>query len=477
MSIADLFKIKKDERLAGGFFLLWQIILNALVIVRYFPSFSHPSSDYYKLFIKGFHLSGFDPLTYCVVSNWYTSFDVHRHPLLAFFYYPAYVVNSALISLTGLNFAQIIVGIVLITSSFYAFILLMRIFRELIGLERNDAVVLSFLLFSFSHIMIAAISPDHFIISLFVLVLTIYIAGKQMKEKRKMKKWQTIFLFVITAGISLNNGLKIFMANFFTRGKSFFNPWNLIFAILLPASAMWLFGEWEYRTYVNDSVKERKQKQAKAVKEEKERMFTAFKDTTTLKDSTKISNSFKQIWKEHRQAVLRKRANKPANRHTGKPISKNSFMIWTDITTPRMETAIENLFGESIQLHQKHTLEDVLVSRPVIISYDWIWNYIVEGLIFLLFIVGLWCGRHSKLMWMVFSFAAMDMILHMGLGFGIPEIYIMAAHWIYVIPISMGFLMKAVNGKYRQGLRFALFSLTAYLTVYNVYLLVDYLYL
>ena len=80
-------------------------------------------------------------------------------------------------------------------------------------------------------------------------------------------------------------------------------------------------------------------------------------------------------------------------------------------------------------------------------------------------------------MWMVFSFAAMDMILHMGLGFGIPEIYIMAAHWIYVIPISMGFLMKAVNEKYRQGLRFTLFSLTAYLTVYNVYLLVDYLYL
>lgn len=325
--------------------------------------------------------------------------------------------------------------------------------------------------------MIAAISPDHFIISLFVLVLTIYIAGKQMKEKRKMKKWQTILLFLITAGISLNNGLKIFIANFFTRGKSFFNPWNLIFAILLPASAMWLFGEWEYRTYVNDSVKERKQKQAKAVKEEKERMFTAFKDTTTLKDSTKISNSFKQIWKEHRQAVLRKRANKPANRHTGKPISKNSFMIWTDITTPRMETAIENLFGESIQLHQKHTLEDVLVSRPVIVGYDWIWNYIVEGLIFLLFIGGLWCGRHSKLMWMVFSFAAMDMILHMGLGFGIPEIYIMAAHWIYVIPISMGFLMKAANGKYRQGLRFTLYSLTAYLTVYNAYLLVDYLYL
>ena len=82
MSITDLFKIKKDERLAGGLFLLWQIILNALVIVRYFPSFSHPSSNYYKLFIKGFHISGFDPLTYCVVSNWYTSFDVHRHPLL-----------------------------------------------------------------------------------------------------------------------------------------------------------------------------------------------------------------------------------------------------------------------------------------------------------------------------------------------------------------------------------------------------------
>ncbi|MGG6545510.1 UNVERIFIED_CONTAM: DUF6080 domain-containing protein [Prevotella sp. 15_C9] len=477
MKAFDFLKIKKDERVAGAVFLLWQILLNALVIIRYYPKFSQPAENYYKLFVRNFHLSGFDPLTYCVVSDWYTGFDVHRHPLLAFFYYPAYIINHWLMMTTGINFVQFIVAFILIASSFYAFIILTRICRELIGIARNDAFMLSFLLFSFAHIMVAAVSPDHFILSLFMLLLTIYIAGKQIKNGERMKKGQTILLFLITAGISLNNGLKVFIANLFTRGKSFFRPANLIVAVLLPAALLWQFGSWEYKTYVNDSVKERKHKQAMRVRAEKERMFAAFKDTTTLKDSAEIAHSFQERWREHRKVVLKAKAQKPANLHTGKPISKKGFLMWTDVTTPRWKTVVENLFGESIQLHQKHTLEDVLISRPVIISYDWIWNYVAEGLILLLFIGGIWCGRHSKLLWMVLSFATLDMILHIGLGFGIPEVYIMSAHWIYVIPINIAFLLKTTHGKPKRGLRITLFLLTTYLMVYNAFLLIDYLYL
>ena len=137
---------------------------------------------------------------------------------------------------------------------------------------------------------------------------------------------------------------------------------------------------------------------------------------------------------------------------------------------------MENLFGESIQLHQTHKLEDIMKTRPVIVSYNWAVNYIVEAIIFLLFIVGIWCGRHSKFLWLFLSFAALDMVLHIGLGFGINEVYIMAAHWIYIIPLSIAFLVHKSYGKRLFGVRTLLVLLTLYLVVYNGSLLIKYLY-
>ena len=70
-------------------------------------------------------------------------------------------------------------------------------------------------------------------------------------------------------------------------------------------------------------------------------------------------------------------------------------------------------------------------------------------------------------MWMCLSFFALDMILHIGLGFGINEVYIMTAHWAYVIPLCIGCLIKSMKG----GIRHAITLLTAliafYLIVYN----------
>ena len=43
------------------------------------------------------------------------------------------------------------------------------------------------------------------------------------------------------------------------------------------------------------------------------------------------------------------------------------------------------------------------------------------------------------------SFFLMDMLLHMGLGFGINEIYIMSAHYLFVLPIGMAYLFKAIE--------------------------------
>lgn len=140
------------------------------------------------------------------------------------------------------------------------------------------------------------------------------------------------------------------------------------------------------------------------------------------------------------------------NKHTGKPMGKGEFIKWTDISTSRSETAVENLFGESIQLHDQHLLQDTLRSRPVIVPYSWIINYVVEAVIVLLFIGGIWCGRRSRFLWMALGGFAFDMFLHMGLGFGINEVYIMGAHWLFVMPMAMAFVVKqAENGNSEHG--------------------------
>ena len=150
-------------------------------------------------------------------------------------------------------------------------------------------------------------------------------------------------------------------------------------------------------------------------------------------------------------------------------------MRWTDITSDRAEAIVENLFGESIQLHEQHLLKDVFRSRPVIVHYDHWWQYTIEGIVAVLFIIGIWCGRRSRFLWLALSFFALDMLLHVGLGFGLNEVYIMSAHWIYVIPLSVAFLLKAAAPKLRRALIAGLVMLTLWLFAYNITLIAHYL--
>ena len=196
-------------------------------------------------------------------------------------------------------------------------------------------------------------------------------------------------------------------------------------------------------------------------------MLAVFRDTTQLKDSAGQVAAFDRIWKIHRQAQIRERDKQPQYAHAGTPVSKRPFLNWTDITTSRATTLVENLFGESIQLHSCNTLGDVMRDRPVIVHYSWPGNYIIEAGIILLFAAGLWAGRRSRLLWLAFSFFSLDMVLHIGLGFGINEVYIMTAHWAYVIPVSIGFLIKGSTGKRRNAITALTAVLTLYLITYN----------
>lgn len=219
--------------------LLVFLALDALVVCKYYDVFTPLNAHYWHLFISKFHISGFDPITYSVVSDWTAGYNVYRHPLLAFYMYVPYLINQALIWATGINCAIFIVTAIQLFSAFYSAIFLYRICREIVGVSRTDSTLLTFLLFGFAFVMLSSMVPDHFIISMMLLLLALYVSGKLMIRRRKLTIWQSALYFFLTAGTSLNNGLKIYLSNLFVNGFRIFRPKFLFLAILLPAALTW----------------------------------------------------------------------------------------------------------------------------------------------------------------------------------------------------------------------------------------------
>ena len=487
--IFDIFKIKKEERwLALGIFLALAI-LNGVVIARYAGTFTLVTDDYYKNFIRHFCVSGFDPLTYWVLSDWNAAYNVYRHPLLAFYMYIPYLINMGLMKLTGYNCALFIAVIIQMFCGFYATLFLQRIFREVLELDKAASSILTLLFFSFGYVMVTCIVPDHFVISMLLLILALYVSGRRIKHNHPLKIWQTVVYFVLTAGTSLNNGLKIFFSALFVNRKRIFRPKYLLLAVILPAALLWGFCRWEYRTFVWPVEMARKEMKAKKAAEKKARQehmaqLKQIKDSLT-KDSIQrglkiitpeeIAQKAKNDSIQKAKQLARNEARKKRGPKQGAPIMKGEFMNWTDATSSRTLSIVENLMGESIQLHQDYVLQDELRHRPMFVNYRYAFNYIVEALIIILFLAGIWAGRKSRYLWLVMSYFGLDMLLHIGLGFGLNEVYIMTGHWIYALPIAIGFLLKETrHQRYSLCLKSLLLTIGLFLLIYNGILIIGY---
>ena len=516
------FSLRRHERPVFLFALLLAVVLQAIIICRYNDIFTNPGPKYWAVFLHNFSVSGYDPITYSVVTDWTAKYNVYRHPLLAFFMAPLYWLNLGLTALTGVNCVQYVVAFFWILATAYAFLFFYRIVLNILagadgsrfemqssvgvqgssGLNaaplrsRLEALLLSSLLFSFGHVLLAGMAPDHFILSMMMLLLLLLVSLEKLQQQRPFTIAEALIFFIIIAGITLSNGVKVFicvlLVNWLTlsptRNKISSNDVEtqtarvstpllngrgrgvgLVFLSLLFASAL-LWGiaraEYHYLVLPQEKIahakkaadKKRKQEAAARRKAEAEKTIQMLIDQAQASGDTSL---FAQA--THRLDSVRTAKPKVRRNPYGKPIAKGEFMRWTDITTSRWSSAVENLFGEGIQLHRDYALGDVLRHRPVIVNYRSPIQYIIEALILLLFLAGVWLGRRSRFLWIALTCAAFDMLLHLGLGFGLNEVYIMSAHWIFVLPLAMTYLFKAME---KQGILLPCFLVALLLCLY-----------
>lgn len=439
MYIFDIFKVKKEERWLAFVMLAVFVTFNAMVIASHYHVYTMDAhGGFWSIFTNNFRMSGYDCWSWIMVSGGRIYFVTSRHPLYLTFLYPLYLLNDWLIQNVGYNFAVYFMAVIIVFSAFYAVLFMYRVFREVLELRRKDARLLTLLLFSFGHVLIPTMVPDHFVISLMLLSLTLYITGKKMKKGQLLTAWQSLVLTFFTAGMATSNGVKTLLAGLFTNGKKVFTCKFISIGVVLPL--LLLLGIQQSQYYLLE-----------------------------VPQQAVVRHIESETLKKNPQKVLehKKQRDEWQRTHLGQPVGDGVITKLMDVSTPRVPTIVENFFGESIQLHQRSLLKDVSWERPIFVEYNWSLNYIIEAFIVLLFIVGIVFSYKQRFFKMLLAWFACDLTLHLILGFAVTEVYIMTSGWAFIIPISYGYLLKRLSMKWLKLMRVALIMLTIYLWIYN----------
>ena len=452
MRMFKIFRVKREEWLVALVMLLLLVGVNVLAVSQnQYGLFTKAGRlGFWSIFWDHYCVSGFDSFTYIILSKWRPLYSPYRHPLLALMMWPLSQLNGWLMSETGTNCAVFIVAVCLVVLMFYSFLFAYRIFREVVGLRRIDATLLSLLLYSFAYVLVTAIVPDHFAISMFLLLLTLYVAGKDLQARRSMGGWKVAIYYFLASGVTLTNGVKVFLAQWFVNGRKTWHRRNILLTYVVPT--VLLLGCYLYQ-------------QQGVVAEDVQ------KSQRILEKKMQTDSAFVVKMEQHKKHMSELTL-----------VSDNPFMRSTYKDIPVGRTVVENLLGETLQLHDQYLLKDVNRNRPVFVSYSTPVPYIVEAIIVLLFLCGIWAGRRSRFLWLCLSWFVFDMLLHLGLGFGMIEPYIMAGHWVFVIPIAVAYLFKSTDSTFFRklgrtpirALRTLVGLLTLYLYIYNVTLLVQF---
>lgn len=435
--------LRKEERPVAIVALIVFAALNALLIANHWQSFTRGAHvGFWSVFYNHLNMSGYDIFSLIFISCMRLHWNALRHPLFVALLLPLFWINHQIMPPTGFNAAVLLMGALLVAADVWGVVLMHRLLRDVVEVNRMDAAFLTAMFYGFAHVMIATMVPDHFALSLPLLLLTLLIAGRRLKEGKPMKLWQSALLFFLTAGMTLTNGVKVALAAWFVNGRKVFS-WLSILSFVVPTLLLGAVYLW----------------QKEAIIAPQERNIKRIEAAVAKKDPARIAKL-----KEHDDFV---------KQQNGEALTKSVPLLeWSDMTTSRWQSAVDNLFGESLQLHRDYLLEDVQQTRPVFVEYRSAVNYIVEALVILLLVAGAWIARREKFFLMVLLWFAFDMIMHMGFGFGLNEVYIMTAHWAFIIPIAAGYILRRKNS---MAARVLVAALTLWLWAYNAVIVIGYL--
>jgi hypothetical protein len=365
-------------------------------------------------------------------NSWYTnvyfgieSFDgyfLSRHPLIKLFFLPmmgiGYFLQATVGSAAKLFFYLLIFNLITSMSVMLVFRYLMTICR--IGIRRSILLTVMFAFF-FTNILLA-FTPESFPVSQMLMLTAISIMSFNTAEK--ISPAQFLVLSLLNIGVTTTNIVKVIIPYMYT-GEILRKKLKTVCVVLIALACFYavymiLFGSIFLHPREGQSI-------------------PAFLYEQYFFYNMNISPFTHSFFSpEYLDLAL--------NRFWCGGLMAPSFLVGGDPTMPDAPYIPVPQFG------------------------DFSWYHSIIGMsIFLLFVFGLcrqWRDRRVQILIVAFSF---DCFLHLILLFGYVENHIYAAHWFFLVPLSIGFLYASINN--RGTLRLldgTIVLLTSFLAVLNL---------
>lgn len=171
--------LRKEERPIAGVALVVFAALNALLIANHWQSFTRGAHvGFWSVFYNHLNMSGYDIFSLIFISCMRLHWNTLRHPLFVVVLLPLFWLNRLIMPPTEFNAAVLLMGALLVAADVWGAVLMHRLLRDVVEVRSMDAALLTALFYGFAHVMIATMVPDHFALSLPLLLLTLLIAGR-----------------------------------------------------------------------------------------------------------------------------------------------------------------------------------------------------------------------------------------------------------------------------------------------------------
>lgn len=424
--------------------------LNIMMLFYHYDAWTNPKVGFWSAFWNKFEVSGFDPYTYIVISKWRPLYVLSRHPLLALMMWPFAWLNEWLTDVAGINCAIFIVAVMWTFMSTCTWLLMYKIMRRLLEMTVTESMLLTVFFFSISHVLLITFIEDHMSLTLPLLLLTIYLAGKAVKQGRTMPLWQSLPLLFVSTGVTTTNCVKVGIADLCTRwGKTGF--WRLCCHYLIYLVPLGIIAAAYF--YQQDTTQEEERRSIER----------------TVNKRIQRDEKFAREWAAEEKAKVKRREAQ---------LVHLSIATNTEYHIDRLPSLVDNVFGEGFILHDEYVLRDSNKhNRPVDLKYTKWYYYLFEAIIVLMLIAGIWVGRRDRVLWMALGMFLFDMLLHVGLNFASSDVYIMTAHWAFIVPIAYACLLNSTRHlpKVNMALMSTMLFVALFMLVHNMQLIVHHI--
>ena len=164
--------LRKEERPVAIVALIVFAALNALLIANHWQSFTRGAHvGFWSVFYNHLNMSGYDIFSLIFISCMRLHWNTLRHPLFVALLLPLFWINHQIMPPTEFNAAVLLMGALLVAADVWGAVLMHRLLRDVVEVNRMDAAFLTAMFYGFAHVMIATMVPDHFALSLPLLLL------------------------------------------------------------------------------------------------------------------------------------------------------------------------------------------------------------------------------------------------------------------------------------------------------------------